>query len=103
MERLQFKGRLAISGPREKGSENLSQYIVGGALVGLKDMPVTKSDGWEMIECDVIIIPTKIHRKVHESFKGAKLDMVAQIVHDGRKWSQREYPEKDIYDELLGQ
>jgi len=104
MSKLHFKGRIAISGPAAMGPDGeLSQYKIGGALIALKDMPVVKGQNWEMIECDVIIIPTKIHRTIKDSMKSARLDQVALTVGKDGYWSDTELPNdsKDVIDELM--
>jgi hypothetical protein len=99
MSNMIFQARLAISGPWEAGEHK--RYIVGGALIGHADMPVTKSGNWEMIECEVIIKPTKIYRKCKDSLKNARVDHMAQSLGDLKNWSECEDMTEDYLDNIF--
>jgi|TARA_R110000851_G_C13055160_1_gene563473 hypothetical protein len=101
---LIFKGRLVLSGPREMDvAPELEKYIVGGSLICMKGQPVTKGDGWEMVECEVIIKPTKWRRKPSKDYlKLAKLDQVVMTVGDDSAWTDEEVPEKDFWEDFMG-
>lgn len=106
MSKLNFKGRIGISGgPKMGPNGELMQYKIGGVLIGLKEMEVVKSQGWEMIECDVTITPTKIYREIEDTMKSARLDQVAMVVSDLSYWKNPELPTKSdaekIIDELM--
>lgn len=89
-----FSGRLALSGPRHP-AEGIDQYIIGGAVLSKSGQPVTKSDGWEMIECEVIIRPTKIHRKGKSGhITHGRLDHVVMSLGD-EHWEGTEVYEQE--------
>jgi hypothetical protein len=89
MKKYSFHARLAITGPRD--AFGLDQFIIGGPIIAHPEQDsLVKSGEWEMLECEIIIIPKKIHRKINPAFKNIRLDHAAQLVSSDKDWSEPE-------------
>ena len=95
-----FQARLAITGPRD--TFGLDQFVIAGPIIGHPNQSsLTESEDWEMIECDIIIIPKKIHRKINPTYKNARLDQVALMVSNDKDWSESKEFKQDEHEEYF--
>lgn len=101
MTKLHFQARLAITGPRDK--MNLDQFAISGVLLGHPNQEKlsTSDDNWNMVECEVIITPKKIHKGIKEQYKNCRLDQVAQLVGDEDYWTEHVTYDEDPLDEFF--
>ena len=80
-----FQARIAFSVADKKG---FNQIRFGGVGLTLEEQDYDKEKGgWEMVECDIIIIPTaKKVLKDSSSVRNGRIDQVMQVLSEDKHW-----------------
>lgn len=71
---------------RDTGDPNLKQIAMG--VIGIsKDDKNDTPDGWERLDCDIIVIPRKRYVAAHDNgLDKMRIDQAMQYLSDDDKW-----------------
>jgi len=82
-----YVGRLIRTNLGNK--QGFNRLMLGGIVLSPEDQKDV-SDGWELMECDVIIVPKKVQVPNNDWGKNARIDQVMMTIQNDKDWKDKE-------------
>lgn len=87
---ISAQARLIISKYQEKKAKKigLTKYLIAGVM--LSDIDLSQVDSkWNMLECDIVIVPKMLHSKHNGNTDGYRLDqMLTSDYQEPENWEK---------------
>ena len=84
---ISLTSKVGLTVRKDFNGSGLNQVAFGGVGLTHEDIDYNDKGSWEMLDCEIIIIPIR-RRKIKESssMRNAKIDMIMQILNDDKHW-----------------